>query len=157
MSETIRISRTVDASPDKVFAVLADPGRHTEFDGSSMLRGLAEGAPVTAVGDVFIIDMYNDILGDYQIRNTVVAFEKDRTIGWGPALHPADGYTDKIGDMKPGGHTFTWELEPAGQGCTVTQVYDWSGVTDPQFKAMMPLISEAQLGDSVDRVGRACT
>jgi hypothetical protein len=99
--------------------------------------------------------MNNQVLGDYQIKNTVVAYEKDRTIGWAPSLYPPDGYTDKIGDVKPGGHTFTWHLEPEGSGTRLTQVYDWSEVSDPQFRRLLPLISEEQLADSLERAGRA--
>jgi hypothetical protein len=154
--DRIVVSRTVEAGPEQLFALLATPSRHTEFDSSNMLRG-AEGnaGPISAVGDEFIVNMNNQVLGDYQIKNTVVAYEKDRTIGWAPSLYPPDGYTDKIGDVKPGGHTFTWHLEPEGSGTRLTQVYDWSEVSDPQFRRLLPLISEEQLADSLERAGRA--
>ncbi len=155
-SEQIRVTRTVAASPEQVFAVLADPRQHVELDSSSMLRGLVDGATLGGVGDQFVIDMNNDILGDYQIRNTVVAYEKDRTIGWAPSLYPEGGYADKLGGMKPGGHTYTYELEPAEAGQTaVTQVYDWSGVKDSQFKGFFPMLNEEQLGASIDKIGHA--
>jgi uncharacterized protein YndB with AHSA1/START domain len=156
---SIQATRTVDASPAQLFAVLARPARHTDIDGADMLRGLV-GAddPLTGVGDSFVMNMHNRILGDYQMRNTVVAFEPDRILGWAPQLHPEDGYTDKIGDMKAGGHTYTWVLEPAGDGhTTVTQTYDWSGVTDDRFRSLFPMLSEDVLGDSIERAARAAT
>ena len=156
--EQLSVSRTVDASPEQVFAVLSDPGRHTELDDSSMLRGLESGSKVSGVGDEFIMNMSNPLLGDYQMRNTVIAFEQDRKIGWAPTLHPEGAYADKLGDMKAGGHTYTWELEPAGSSQTkVTQVYDWSQVPDEQFKALLPMLGEEQLVESIERVGRAAT
>ena len=156
MSEQLQITRTVDASPEQLFAVLADPSKHTEIDGSAMLRGLSgHPAQVTKVGDEFTLNMNNDILGDYQMLNTVTTFEPNRVIGWSPTLYPPDGYTDKLGEMKPGGHTYTWRLEPAGDGqTTVTQTYDWSKVTDPEFKKILPLLNEEQLADSIDKVSR---
>ncbi|HUR75572.1 MAG TPA: SRPBCC family protein [Sporichthya sp.] len=155
MSEQIKVSRPVDASPGQVFALLADPGRHVEFDGSGMMRGLAEGAPITGVGDTFLMNMSNPILGDYQVRCTVRTFEPDRAIAWGPQLFPADGYTDKLGDMVTGGHTFTWELAPSGSGgTTVTQTEDWSGVEDSRFKEIFPIVTEPMLLESIDRLGK---
>jgi hypothetical protein len=157
-SERIAVTRTVDGGADEIFAVLADPGKHTELDSSSMLRGLASGTTLSAVGDEFIMNMHNDFLGDYQIRNTVVACQPGEKIGWAPALYPEGSHDDKLGGMKPGGHTYTWELTPAGPGkTTITQIYDWSEVKDPQFKGLFPMLNETQLGESIDRAARAAT
>ena len=41
-----------------------------------------------------------------------------------PQAHPLDGYTDKLGEVQVKGHTWTWKLEPSGNGTEVTQVYD---------------------------------
>jgi uncharacterized protein YndB with AHSA1/START domain len=157
-SSRIEVSRTVDASPEQVFAVLADPEQHTAVDGAGMLRGAGEKKDrITAVGDEFLIDMNMPALGDYKMRNTVVSYEENKEIGWAPELYPsADAYRDKIGDMNPGGHTYTWRMEPAGDGRTkVTQVCDWSKVTDAAFKSMCPVVSEEQMTESIERVGRA--
>ncbi len=156
-SDQIQVSRTVDASPEQLFALLSSPDRHTELDGSSMLRGIDGSADqITGVGDQFTMKMNNDVLGDYTMRNTVVAYEQDRKIGWAPELYPADGYTDKIGDVQAKGHTYTWDLEPAGDGKTkVTQTYDWSKVTDEGFRGMFPLLNSQQLNDSIDRAAEA--
>lgn len=153
-NERFEVSRTVEATPEQLFALLSNPARHPELDSSSMLLSSDEG-PVTKVGDSFVVKMNNAILGDYEIKNTVVAFEENRTIGWKPALHPEGAHADKLGDMKPGGHTYTWHLEPAGSGTKVTEVYDWSGVTDQQFKGLCPMLTEDQLADSIEKAGRA--
>lgn len=153
-SESMTVTRTVDAGPAEIFAALADPARHTELDGSGLLRGLVEGSTLTGVGDEFVLDMHNSILGDYQIRNVVTSYKQDREIGWAPHLHPDGAYADKLGDMKPGGHTYTWILEPAGEGTKVTQVYDWSKVGDPGFKALFPMLGEEALATSIEKVGQ---
>ena len=158
MSDQIQVSKTVDASPEQLFALLSTPSRHPEVDGSGMLRGLEKDpGRITGTGDEFIMKMNNDLLGDYAIKNTVVAYEKDRKIGWAPSIHPADGYTDKLGDTQVKGHTYTWVLEPAGSGTKVTQTYDWSGVTDEGFRGMFPLLSEDQLTNSIDNAAGAAS
>src|SRR6202034_4020889 len=80
----VRVSRRIEASAAVIFAVLADPRRHLELDGSGMLRGAVTTAPVTGVGDVFIMSMYFSALGDYEMNNHVVEYEPDRRIGWEP-------------------------------------------------------------------------
>ena len=154
--DQIVVTKTVDVSPSALFDVLATPAKHVDNDGSGMLKGVDSGpAKVSKVGDEFIIDMNNDALGDYQMKNTVTSFEQDRKIGWGPSIHPFDAYTDKIGEAKATGHTFTWELEPEGSGTKVTQTYDWSGVQDPNFRGFFPLLNEQQLTDAIDKTAQA--
>lgn len=157
MSETVTVTRTVDAKPDQIFALLATPARHHEFDGAGMVQGVEGSATISGVGDQFVMNMRNDALGDYQMLNTVTAFEQDREIAWAPQAHPLDGYTDKLGDVRATGHTYTWYLDPQGSGTKVTQVYDWSGVTDEAFRGFFPLVSEDQLADSIDKAGRAAS
>jgi hypothetical protein len=69
------VSRRIAAPAAVIFRVLADPGRHTELDGSAMLRGAVTTAPVSGVGDVFIMKMYFSGLGDYEMNNHVVEYE----------------------------------------------------------------------------------
>lgn len=157
MSDQIKVTRTVDATPEQLFALLSTPGRHTEIDGADMLRGVdGGGGPVTGVGDVFVMNMEQDGLGNYQMRNTVTAYEAGRKIGWAPELYPLDALKDKIGDIQATGHTYTWEFEPSGSGqTTVTQTYDWSQVTDEGFRGILPRVSEEQLTETIERAARA--
>lgn len=157
MSDRIAVTRTVQATPEQLFALLADPARHPEIDGSSMLRGIEGATSISGVGDEFVMNMHNDVLGDYQMKNTITAFEQDRRIGWAPAIHPLDGYTDTIGDARAEGHSYTWQLEPDGDGTAVTQTYDWSGVTCEKFRGFFPLLTEDQLAGSIERAARAAT
>ncbi len=158
MSDQQQVSKTVDASPEQLFSLLAQPGRHTEFDGAQMCRGAEPGdEQITGTGDAFVMNMENDALGPYQMRNVVTAYEENRVIGWAPSLHPIDGYTDKLGDVKATGHTWTWELEPAGSGTKVTQTYDWSGVRDEQFRGFFPMVTEDQMSATIDKVANAAT
>ena len=158
MSDQIQVSKTVDASPEQLFALLSTPSRHPEMDGSGMIRGLdKDPGRISGTGDEFTMKMNNDALGDYAMKSTVTTFEQNRKIGWAPAIDPPDGYTDKLGNVQVKGHTYTWELQPEGSGTKVTQTYDWSGVQDEGFRGFFPMLSEDQLSDSIDRAAAAAS
>ncbi|MEQ3550246.1 SRPBCC family protein [Pseudonocardia nematodicida] len=157
MTDQISVTRSVPASPQQLFELLSNPARHQEIDGADMLRGIDGSEILTGVGDEFVMNMHNGALGDYQMKNTVTAFEPGRLIGWAPSLHPMDGYRDKLGEVRAEGHSYTWHLEPDGSGTRVTQVYDWSEVTDDDFRGFFPMLSEQQLGDSIEKAGNAAT
>lgn len=100
----------VAAEPHEVFAVIADPSRHSEFDGSGTVRERFLGdSPLSAVGQTFGVQMR---LGPipYRMVNTVVEFERDRVIAWRHA----------------GGHRWRYRLEPVDGGTRVTETFDWS-------------------------------
>lgn len=153
----LQVSGTVDAPPQQVFALLADPARHTELDGAGMLRGLGSPCdPVTAVGDSFVMNMDQDGIGEYQMRNEITAFEADRRIAWAPAIHPPGALSHILGELDPSGHTYGWELAPTAEGGTqITHVYDWSGVADENAIGIYPRVSQEQMSGSITRIGDA--
>lgn len=148
------VSGTIKAAPEQVFAILADPARHVEIDGAGMLRGTSSAAPVTGVGDAFIIDMRQDGLGDYQMRNEIIAFEPGRRIAWAPApYNPPPVLAGLIAGMDTSGYHYAWELEPTPGGHTaVTHSYDWSGVKDEKFLAFFPIVSAEQMSQTIARI-----
>ncbi|MGD9525461.1 MAG: SRPBCC family protein [Dehalococcoidia bacterium] len=153
----LTVSRTLAAPPERVFGVLADPGRHTELDGAGMLRGLEDGPrPVTAAGQAFVMNMNQGRLGDYRMRNMVVEFEANRRIVWAPSIYPPGSLARFIGDADPSGHIYRWELVPTSDGGTeVTHVYDWNGVKDPNALKFYPRVSVEQLEGTLDRLDAA--
>lgn len=152
-----QVTGTVAAPPEKVFALLADPARHTEMDGSGMLRGLDSGpSPVARTGDAFVMNMTQDGIGEYQMRSEIVAFEPGRKIAWAPTIYPPGSLDHIIGDMDPSGYQYAWELEASGDGGTrVTHTYDWSGVHDEKAQGLFPRVSEEQMAGSIRRLGDA--
>src|SRR5260370_9934720 len=60
----IEVQRTVDAEPAAIFAILCDPQGHVAIDSSGMLMS-AEGEPVTAVRNKFVVHMDPEALNDY--------------------------------------------------------------------------------------------
>ena len=83
-SRSIEVARRIAPLAASIFAVLANPQRHMDFDGSDMLRGPVLDRPISNVGDTFAMKMHR--LGDdYLMLNYVVEFEPDRRIFWEPA------------------------------------------------------------------------
>ena len=140
-SERIEVQRTIEAEPAAIFAILRDPQGHVAIDSSGMIQS-AEGEPVSAVGDSFVVHMDREALNDfpelgrYDVTVRIAAFEADREIAW-----------TILGRIRPQiGHIYGYRLEPAEGGTLVTSYYDWSNI-DQQWRdaGIFPVISEAAL------------
>ncbi|MBL3685411.1 polyketide cyclase [Leucobacter zeae] len=131
--------RVIAASPEAVFALIADPSRQPEWDGNDNLSSADPGQRVHAVGDVFVM---RNTSGHVR-ENHVVEFAEGRLIAWKPA---------PVGAAQPG-HLWRWELEPApGGGTRVRHTYDWSGLTDEtRFERARSFTADA-LRSSIDRL-----
>src|ERR1700730_13785870 len=124
-SKLVEVSRRIEAPAALIFEILANPQRHTDIDGSDMLRGAVFHRPISGVGDTFTMKMHR--LGrDYLMLNRVVEFEPDRRIFWEPApgdLPTAGGDPSKVGI--PAGYRWGYILTPDGDDATVvTEVFD---------------------------------
>jgi hypothetical protein len=140
-TERIEVQRTIEAEPEAIFAVLRNPQGHVAIDSSGMLQS-ADGEPVSAIGDTFVVHMDRESLNDYpelgryDVTVKISAFEPDREIAW-----------TILGRLRPQiGHVYGYRLEPAESGTLVTSYYDWSGI-DPQWReaGIFPVISEGAL------------
>jgi hypothetical protein len=132
--QPVTVSRRIAAPASVIFPILAEPGRHRELDGSGMLRGVVSGTTISAVGDVFVMQMYFDELGDYQMINHVVEYQPDRRISWEPEAgrgHPnAEPDADRPARW---GQRWSFELTPDGPDATVvTEIFDCSRVPEDQ-------------------------
>lgn len=138
----------IDAPAAEIFRFLSDPANHAVLDTSGMVRGAAPGATIAGVGDVFVMNISNDVKGDHHDENHVVVYEPDRAIGWAPA---EPGRT-------PAGHTWTWRLEPReGERTVVRHVYDWSRFTHTDMLHHLRVIDGSQMLESVGRLAAALT
>lgn len=107
----------VEAPADELFALLANPHRHHEADGSGTVRPEVIGPRELLLGDRFTVSMK---LGPvpYRITSAVTALEPGRVVEW----------------QHPGGHRWRWEFEPQPDGSTlVTEVFDYSAARFPAF------------------------
>jgi uncharacterized protein YndB with AHSA1/START domain len=121
----VEVSRRIAAPPALIFQIVANPNRHSEFDGSDMLRGTVDDRPISGVGETFTMKMHR--LGrDYLMINFVVEFEPDRVFAWEPApgdLDTAGDDPSKIG--VPAGYRWGFRLTPDGDDATVvTEFFD---------------------------------
>jgi len=140
VTERFEVQRQVAAAPAKVFALLCDPAGHVAIDSSGMLQS-AEGSPVTAVGDSFVVHMdresLNDYpLGKYDVTVIITKFEPERLIEWtiSGVIQP------------PIRHLYGYQLEPSEVGTLVTSYYDWSQIDEKyRDRGIFPVIPEAAL------------
>lgn len=145
-SARITVSRTIAAPVERVFALVADPDRHPDIDGSGMVKGSRTHSVLTGIGDVFTMDMYVEAIGEYQTDNLVTTYLRDSEIGWAPS--PA-------GRDRPG-HTYTYVLRQDGDDRTdTTLIYDWSAVTDERALPRLPFVSADQLTSSLALLAEA--
>ncbi len=112
-TDVVARSIVVASSPAAIFEVLAQPARHSEFDGSGTVKGRLRGAERLAPEATFGMRMRIGL--PYTIKNTVVAFEEGRTIAW----------------RHVGRHVWRYDLEPTEladgrPGTKVTESFDWS-------------------------------
>jgi uncharacterized protein YndB with AHSA1/START domain len=114
----VSVSRVIGAPPSVVFAVLADPARHGEIDGSGMVQHARGESKRLAMGSKFGMDMKFAGFLPYRITNTVVEFEENRLIAW----------------QHFGKHRWRYELEPVDGGAAtkVTESFDWSTSVAPK-------------------------
>jgi uncharacterized protein YndB with AHSA1/START domain len=110
-------SRELNATPERIFEMIADPSRQPEWDGNDNLATAALGQRVRSVGEIFTTTLK---VGAKR-ENHVVEFVEGRRIAWMPA-EPG---------MAPIGQLWRWELEPIDQEHTlVTHTYDWTQLDD---------------------------
>ena len=124
MAPEQQISRdiVIAAPPAKVFAVLVDPRRHTDFDGSGTVKNAVSGPDRLSKGAKFGTSMKMFGL-PYRIPNTVVEFEEDRRIAW----------------AHPGKHRWRYELEAVEGGTRVTETCDFSTSPAGGVMARLPI------------------
>lgn len=101
----------VDAPAAEVFAIVSNPQRHHELDGSGTVnRSVRSPARLTA-GATFTVAMRQRALR-YRITSTVTAIREDALVEW---RHPA-------------GHHWRWELVALTPSRTqVTETFDYRG------------------------------
>jgi uncharacterized protein YndB with AHSA1/START domain len=143
MTDRIEVPRTIAAPAADVFAVLRDPQGHVAIDATGMLQD-ADGEPVTAAGDSFVVHMDREALNDfpmgrYDVTVEIRDFVPDKLISW-----------TILGQIRPQiGHVYGYRLEPDGPGgeaTVVTSFYDWSDIDQKWRDAgIFPVISEGAL------------
>lgn len=138
---SVSVSRIIDASPEEIFAVLADPRRHPEIDGSGSVRDSIEGPDELELGSKFRMDMKLGV--PYKMWSTVVEYEQDRLIAWAHL----------------GKHRWRYELAPVEGGTEVTETFDWSTAVFPKGIEWMgyPAKHPASMEKTLERLDQVVT
>jgi hypothetical protein len=150
-ADRVAVSATVEAAPEAVFAVLADPSAHAAIDGTGGVRGSRDDDRLTAAGQVFRMAMYheNHPDKDYKIANRVEVFDEPRAIAWKPGTE-----SPETGELSFGGWIWRYDLDVTGPAqTTVTLTYDWSAV-GPQVREHLefPPFELAHLDNSLQHL-----
>jgi hypothetical protein len=112
----------VKAPAAEIFAIISDPHRHPELDGSGTVRDVPiKGPHQLSVGDKFTVGMKQYGV-PYKITSTVTRVE--------------DGRDGKVIEWRhPLGHRWRWQLVEASPGedtiTEVTETFDYSAVKVP--------------------------
>ncbi|MFI5729547.1 SRPBCC family protein [Kribbella sp. NPDC051587] len=138
--ERFEVQREIAATPAEIFAVLRDPRGHVAIDSSGMLQS-ADGQPVGAVGDEFVVHMdresLNDLpMGKYDVTVIITRYAEDAELEW----------TISGTIQPPIKHLYGYRLEPSDIGTLVTSYYDWSQIEERyRGRVNFPIIPEAGL------------
>jgi hypothetical protein len=122
--DVVCVSRVIDAPPEAIFSLLADPRRHRDIDGSGTVREAKDLPDRLRLGSTFGMSMKMGI--PYSTVNEVIEFEEGRRIAWQPS--------SKLFAWVSGGRIWRYELEPVDGGTRVTETWD---ITKEKSKAFV--------------------
>jgi uncharacterized protein YndB with AHSA1/START domain len=114
--DVVSVDRVINAPPEAIFAVLADPRRHKDIDGSGSVGEAKDLPDRLRLGSTFGMSMKQGV--SYSMVNEVVEFEEGRRIAWEPRM--------KAFAWVSGGRVWRYELEPVDGGTRVTETWDIS-------------------------------
>jgi uncharacterized protein YndB with AHSA1/START domain len=115
MTDVVTAERVIAAPAAEIFALLANPSRHRDIDGSGTVRDPKDDADERLeLGSQFGMSMVMGL--PYSMRSTVVEFEPDRRIAWQTRGH---GLGRNVG-----GRIWRYELEPVEGGTLVRESWD---------------------------------
>ena len=146
---TISVERIVDAPAAQIFALIADAGKHSSFDGSGTVDHSRQPSQPLTLGSVFGMSMRGrpeSLFLPYRTKNTVIEFEPDRRIAWKTTMGP-------LGVI--GGRIWRYELEPVDTGGTLIRE-TWDVSQDRQRPILrmgsMPQQAEDGMRATLERI-----
>jgi len=117
-TDVVSVERVIPAPAAAIFAVISNPARHHEIDGSGTVREAKDVSDEQlGLGSTFGMSMKMGI--PYSMVSTVIEFEPDRRFAF--QTRPPAPFT-KLG----GGRIWRYELEPVEGGTLVRESWDIS-------------------------------
>ncbi|MEM7338585.1 MAG: SRPBCC family protein [Actinomycetota bacterium] len=138
----VSATRTIAASADVIFDLLADPERHHEIDGSDSVIAARSGNPERlSLGARFGMNMRLGV--PYRMTSQVVEFEENRVIAWRHFGH----------------HVWRYELEPVDGGTQVTESFNWGVARFPPMYEWVgyPARHEISMAKTLERLETVVT
>jgi uncharacterized protein YndB with AHSA1/START domain len=117
VSDVETVERFIPAPPEAIFALIADPSRHRDIDGSGTVREAKEPPQRLELGSRFGMSMRMGV--PYSMVSTVIECEPDRRLAWQTTGPTAIG-------RHVGGRIWRYELEPRDGGTLVKESWDIS-------------------------------
>jgi len=150
---SISVERIINAPADQIFALIADAGKHSSFDGSGTVDHSPLASQPLTLGSKFGMSMRGrpeSLFLPYRTTNTVIEFETDRRIAWKTTMGP-------LGLI--GGRIWRYELEPADGGTLVRETWDVSSDRQrPMLKmGSMPRQTEDGMRATLERIAARLT
>ena len=145
---SISVERVIKAPAGDIFAMIADAGRHSSFDGSGTVDHSPEKSQPLALGATFGMSMRGrpeTLFLPYRTTNTVIEFDPDRRIAWQTRIGP-------LGLI--GGRIWRYELSPVEGGTLVRETWDVSQDRQrPMLKmGAMPKQAEDGMRATLERI-----
>ncbi len=113
--DVVTVERIIPTPPEPIFALLIDPSRHRDIDGSGTVRDVKGESSQLRLGSTFGMSMRLGI--PYSMVSTVVEYEENRLLAWqtrGPG---------RIG-KRVGGRIWRYRIEPVDGGTRVRESWD---------------------------------
>ena len=144
---TVSVERVINAPAGEIFALIADAGKHSSFDGSGTVDHSRQQAQPLSLGSKFGMSMRGrpeSLFLPYRTTNTVIEFEPDRRIAWKTTM--AGGLI--------GGRIWRYELRPTDGGTLVRETWDLSQDRQrPMLKiGSMPRQAEDGMRATLERI-----
>jgi uncharacterized protein YndB with AHSA1/START domain len=127
---TVSVERVIKAPPSRIFALLADAGKHASFDGSESVDRCTQPSVPLTKGSTFGMAMRGrkeTLFIPYRTTNTIIEYEPDRRIAW---------QTYGLGGLV-GGRIWRYELSPAPDDTAGTLVRETWDVSQEKNKRMV--------------------
>jgi uncharacterized protein YndB with AHSA1/START domain len=144
---TVSVERVIKASPNSIFALLADAGKHASFDGSGSVNHCTQESIPLTKGAKFGMAMRGrkeTLYLPYRTTNTVIEYEPDRRIAW---------QTYGLGGLV-GGRIWRYELSPSAGGTVVRETWDVSQEKNKRMviSGSMPQRTEQGMTATLERI-----
>ena len=106
---TVAVETTINAAPDVVWALVADPNLPARFSNEFLGAAWLDGADGPAVGGRFVGQNHHPLIGGWTTVSTVTHYEPERCIAWA------------VEDPDRPASSWAFELEPAGAATLLRQ------------------------------------